>query len=269
MKHGLEIVTTLTKKANIHTVAARAMIVTVDQYEMMKNLILNVMKEGRKVRTSDCDGSEFEIEAMISLHSQLLLRQRKNEFRTVDLGNTMKTIASHIRSSPKERTSLLRISNELGIGGYKAAKVAVDYILGRNVPIPQIIENPLLITDECLRRDILECIMSDPLCSVECDQQKECSGKEYESLLMQQLLARNMCFETEAALRNRGKPKTPDILLLIPMGVDNIQRNSSKVDKQQRSPRPHVINWIDSKGMFADEETFEENYEQLKSYVNR
>lgn len=33
--------------------------------------------------------------------------------------------------------------------------------------------------------------------------------------------------------------------------------------------RPYVINWIDSKGMFADEETFEENYEQLKSYVNR
>jgi hypothetical protein len=33
--------------------------------------------------------------------------------------------------------------------------------------------------------------------------------------------------------------------------------------------RPYVINWIDSKGMFADEETFEENHEQLKSYVNR
>lgn len=245
------------------------MIVSVEQYEAMKCLILNVMKEGRKIRTSDCDDSEFEIEAIISLHSQLLLRQRKNEVRSVDGGNTMRTIAAHIKSSPKDRTSLLRISNELGIGGYKAAKVAVDFVLGRNVALPQIIENPLLIADENLRREILECIMSDPLCSLECDQQRECSGKEYESLLTQQLLARNMCFETEAALRNRGKPKTPDILLLIPMGVIDIQRNSSKVDEKQPTPRPHVINWIDSKGMFADEETFEENCEQLKSYVNR
>lgn len=245
------------------------MILTVEQYEVMKNRSLNVIREGRKIRTSDCDDSEFEIEAMISLHSQLLLRQRKNEFKTVDAGNLMRTISSHIRSSPKERTSLTRISNELGIGAYKVAKVAVDSVLGRNVPITQILENPLLITDEELRRDILECIMSDPLCSVECDQLKECSGKEYELLLMQQLLARNMCFETEAALRSRGKPKTPDILLLIPMGVHDIQRNTSNKEKQQRTLRPHVINWIDSKGMFADEETFEENYEQLKSYVNR
>ena len=259
----------MTEKKINNSVAVRAMIVTVEQYEMMKNVILNVMRDGRKIRTSDCDGSEFEIEALISLHSQLLLRQRKNEYRNVDVGNTIRTIASHIRSTPKERTSLLRISNELGIGGFKAAKIAVDSVLGRNVPIPQIIENPLLISDEYLRRDILECIMSDPLCSLECDQQKECSGKEYESLLMQQLLSRKMCFETEAELRSRGKPKTPDILLLIPMGVHDIQRNSSKVDKQQRAPRPHVINWIDSKGMFADEETFKENEEQLKSYVYR
>jgi hypothetical protein len=49
------------------------------------------------------------------------------------------------------------------------------------------------------------------------------------------------------------------------MGVYDM---SDKLEKGQEN-RPYVINWIDSKGMFADEETFEENHEQLKSYVNR
>jgi hypothetical protein len=42
---------------------------------------------------------------------------------------------------------------------------------------------------------------------------------------------------------NKGKPKTPDILFLVPMGVYDM---SDKLDKGQEN-RPYVINWIDSK----------------------
>ena len=36
-----------------------------------------------------------------------------------------------------------------------------------------------------------------------------------------------------------------------------------------KNEQAFVVNWIDSKGLFADEETFQENYDQLKSYTNR
>ena len=74
--------------------------------------------------------------------------------------------------------------------------------------------------------------------------------------MIELLHQRKICFETEAELRARGKPKTPDILLLIPMAVE--------VNGQQ-----HIVNWIDSKGMFADKLTFHEQGEQLRGYVNR
>ena len=57
----------------------------------------------------------------------------------------------------------------------------------------------------------------------------------------------SICFETEAELRLRGKPKTPDIVLMIPMIV------------RFGNGRSHLVNWIDSKGMFADAETFKEH----------
>ena len=134
--------------------------------------------------------------------------------------------------------------------------------------------------------------------SHEVDLMKECAGKEFEALLLQQLRSKHMCFETEAELRSQGKPKTPDILFLIPMGVYEstlsspsamvfndiaVQQQQQQQQEQQQHQQqqvrkktskrlqqhPFVVNWIDSKGMFADEETFSENYEQLKSYVNR
>ena len=80
----------------------------------------------------------------------------------------------------------------------------------------------------------------------------------------------------------KGKPKTPDILLMIPMTV-------------QINGLSFLVNWIDSKGMFADAESFAEHeqvmckhkktftldclfirfylinhmLQQLKGYVNR
>ena len=87
---------------------------------------------------------------------------------------------------------------------------------------------------------------------------KECLGLEYEEILVNKLTSMKMCFETEAQQRRRGKPKTPDILFHIPMAVIT-----------DPSKPPVVINWIDSKAMFADEVTYREHIEQLKGYTNR
>ena len=142
-------------------------------------------------------------------------------------------------------------------------------------------------------RDILRMISEDPICSVELDIIRECIGREYEELLVKLLNDKNMCFETESQLRSRGKPKTPDILFLIPMGLkaeifdaihttnttnqlDNIDDysidnstalNNSNVDNNNNNY--YVINWIDSKAMFADIITFQDNLDQFKTYNNR
>lgn len=248
------------------------MTVSQEQYENMKGIIMKAISDGRKIKFSDCANSDHDIDALISLHGQILLRQRKSGYKVSDSKRLSTVIMSHLRGTQTDKTTLLDISNELGIGGYRTAKIAIECLLERQISVSQVVGNPLLVVNDKNRQDILECIMKDPLCSVECDVLKECSGKEYEALLLQQLLARRMCFETEAELRNRGKPKTPDILLLIPMGVYHCQTDSLTPEgkqKQLQVSAPHVVNWIDSKGMFADEETFEENYEQLKSYVNR
>ena len=85
------------------------------------------------------------------------------------------------------------------------------------------------------------------MCSTIVDVRKNCIGNEFEDYLESRLRNLSICFETEAELRMRGKPKTPDILLMIPMTVRSSSGNS------------HLVNWIDSKGMFSDAETFKEH----------
>ena len=246
------------------------MTVSQGQYENMKEIVMKAINDGRPIKFADCANTEHDIDAMISLHGQIMLRRRKAGHKKSDATRISSFIISHSQGSQIDGTTLLDISNELGIGGNKAAKIAIEFLLGKETSVSKVVENPSLVANDKFRQDILECIMKDTHCSVECDVLKECSGKEYEALLLQQLLARRMCFETEAELRNRGKPKTPDILLLIPMGVYQLQSAALNSEMSNlQSKVPHVVNWIDSKGMFADEETFEENYEQLKSYVNR
>ena len=267
-----------------------SMIVSQEQYEKMKEVVAKIVQEGRNVKVADCSQVQCDFEALVSLLSQALVRQNKFS------NSSRQMILKKLEAGQREGVSLLNLSHQVGIGSYRTAKFVVESILGSNCSVSQIVENPDLITDEWIRREVLECILHDPSCSVDTTLTQECVGREYEVLLMQQLRSRNMCFETEAELRNRGKPKTPDILLLIPMGVIDYQipiessnrisgvfdvpriSTSSSAVKQnvstiaegtQQQQRHYVINWIDSKAMFADEETFEGNYEQLKGYVNR
>ena len=143
------------------------------------------------------------------------------------------------------------------------------------------------------------------MCSHELEQLKECLGREYEELLTSLLNQKKMCFETEQELRSRGKPKTPDILFLIPMAIkcnagdlrsqqfpsssaggrslyreDSIQDSRAGpggvhgLHNDRAEPPSHhaskvVINWIDSKAMFADAATFKENIDQFRGYNNR
>ena len=110
------------------------------------------------------------------------------------------------------------------------------------------------------------------------------------------------CFETESELRLQGKPKTPDVLLMVPLALklpcSPRQAAMRKVGKgvQDSSEATEydvsIVHWIDSKGtflsfvimpffaytipyldiyaaMFGDAATCQDQMEQLQGYVNR
>lgn len=130
-----------------------------------------------------------------------------------------------------------------------------------------------------LHGEILMCIREESYNNYAAEQLKECVGNEYEEYLIERLTDKRLCFETEADLRARGKPKTPDILFSIPVALPVNAENKEGEDEEdnglpksvpsERQKSYNVINWIDSKAMYADESTFREHYDQIQGYINR
>ncbi|CEG40017.1 uncharacterized protein PHALS_10240 [Plasmopara halstedii] len=107
-------------------------------------------------------------------------------------------------------------------------------------------------------REILECINQDAIGSPFADRVRHSTGIEYEYLLLQTLCNRQLVYESEDTLREKGLSKTPDVRLLLPIGVKNAV-----------SGEMHVVNWIDSKAMFGDQHTHEtENASQLQGQLS-
>ncbi|KAG7397829.1 hypothetical protein PHYBOEH_012091 [Phytophthora boehmeriae] len=107
--------------------------------------------------------------------------------------------------------------------------------------------------------EVRECIAEDVHCSPLADRIRHNMGVEYEYLLLETLRNRRLVFESEDILREKGLSKTPDVRLLLPIGVQD-----------PKDGQLHVVNWIDSKAMFGDRHTHEtENANQLQGYVNR
>ena len=110
----------------------------------------------------------------------------------------------------------------------------------------------LLVT--ALHVQIRECIDEDEYCSPLADRVRHSIGQEYEDLLLMTLRNRQLVFESEEMLREKGLSKTPDVRLLLPIGVRD-PKNGQQL---------HVVNWIDSKAMFGDRYTHEtENASQV------
>ena len=232
-------------------------ILSTSEFEALKEIALQSIREGRKLEVGDCDSKGFDFDACVSLQSQLLVRKLKTESPHRFDEKTVSDIVDRVLVGGE---SLRAISNEFGLGSYKLAKVFIDKVYGKGQPafqLSSILENPLVIQDARVRADLISCIADDPICSPETNLIKECIGREYEALLIERLTAKHMCFETEAELRSRGKPKTPDILFLLPMAT-----------KTALCKAPVVINWIDSKAMFADDETFIGMYVTCMSHVH-
>lgn len=242
-----------------------------------------------------------EHDALMSLYGQVFVRCLKVEIRSVP-EDKMQSIVQRVNGGE----SLVTISNEFHFGSFKFAKLYLEATGLGNIQLSSLMTDPFQIKDVRIRQELLQLLEMDPVCSHELEQLKECLGREYEELLITLLNQKKMCFETEQELRSRGKPKTPDILFLIPMAIKcnsrdlpsqpfpssssggrSLYREDSIQDaraEQSDAPRLYsdhpeapshqasskvVINWIDSKAMFADAATFKENLDQFRGYNNR
>ena len=90
---------------------------------------MKVILEGRKIKASDCLNSNFCLDSLVSLHSQILVRSAKKGFVS---SNITDEIMSRMRCDPKKNVSLVDISRDLGIGSYRAAKLVITFLCGRD-----------------------------------------------------------------------------------------------------------------------------------------
>jgi len=230
------------------------MIAAEAEHRKMCELAERALEAGLAVPSpSECDALRVDYAAVSSLYNQMSVRQLKRDVK--------RGVDAAVLSSLRDGIALADIAKRCNVGGYKLVRLYLEYRFGYGaVTLTHFLETPTIIPDEKLRQELLSCLASDPFCSLPVEQLKECTGKEYEEYLIARLQEKGLCFETEAELRSRGKPKTPDVLFLIPMATPHCNRPSCG---------PVVVNWIDSKAMFADEDTLAEHFEQLRGYTNR
>jgi len=276
------------------------MIIPIATYNLMVTAVKDAISSNRKLSPLVAARLGVEHDALVSLYGQMFVRSLKVEIRSVT-EEKMQSIVRRVESGE----SLVTISDEFHFGSFKFAKLYLEATGLGNIQLSSIMTDPHQIKDFRIRQELLQLLEMDPVCSHELEQLKECLGREYEELLTSLLNQKKMCFETEQELRSRGKPKTPDILFLIPMAIkcnpgdlhaqpfpsssaggrslyreDSLQDSRagpggvSGLHSDRAEPPSHaaskvVINWIDSKAMFADAATFKENLDQFRGYNNR
>lgn len=110
------------------------------------------------------------------------------------------------------------------------------------------------INDRDLAFEVFLSVMYDDQYGPVADSIKHCIGADYEEVLKAKLRALGVSYKDECVLRMRGYDKTPDIKLDIPLATAD----------------GALVNWIESKALFADAFVHEQYVKnQYVSYWNR
>lgn len=225
------------------------MILLRSQYDDLLRLCNSILLTGKQVTVEMAEENNIEFDLLMSIYHQLLVKRVKALTHQINMLDITRKVSSGI--------PLFDIATSMGFSPYKLAKMYTEHTVGKDFQISKFLEDSDSISDQHLRADIIRCCADDNSYSIENELIKHCVGCEYESILVEKMTEKGLCFETETEMRQQGKSKTPDALLLIPMCVYDETGTS------------HIVNWIDSKGMFGDEDVYYEHVEQLKSYCNR
>jgi hypothetical protein len=242
------------------------MIFTAKQYEAILETVEYAIAQNQKLEPADAIRLGYDYDAVSSLYNQVFVRNLRVETKKI---NYSKIRGMVNRVAAGER--LYDIAQEFHIGPLKIAKLYLEAVMDKSFQFSNILSDPSLIANKTLRDDIIRMIGDDPVTSYHIELTKQSLGREYEDLLVSILTQKKFCFETESDLRKMGKPKTPDILFSIPMATKRTLNCSSEhADNLSYEESDEVvINWIDSKAIFADDITFKEHLEQFREYNNR
>jgi len=227
------------------------MIISAAVYGELSTYCQSVLVSGKQISIDDCEKFDVDYNLLSSIYRQLLVRRVKLLSHQIDINNVIERVN-------KNGELLFDIASNMGFSPYKLAKMYTEAVYGQSYQLSVLVESPAIFNNNKLHSDILRCYSDDLSSSIEIELLKQCVGREFEEILYSKLDEMQICYETEIEMRKRGKSKTPDVLLLIPMAV-----RSGKDNKY------YIVNWIDSKGMFGDEDSFAEHQEQLHGYINR
>ena len=132
--------------------------------------------------------------------------------------------------------------------------------------ITKILRNPMLLADDLLAKNIARAVSMDRHFSPTEELRRSANGEAHESLLESFLLSQGIAFETEGSLRSKGYPKTPDIMLLVPVAISLTHTNNNEYTETSNRNNLKdchsmeasnngdyvIINWIESKASFGD-----------------
>ncbi|EAL69095.1 hypothetical protein DDB_G0276675 [Dictyostelium discoideum AX4] len=194
------------------------------------------------------NGSTFlELSSQLGLSSSIFAKQllshiieNDQDYLFTDNSNSISGSGSsggEINDSKKTETDLYKLLTEIN---------------DTSIIIKKIFKNPNLIENLKLRKNIYQSIYNDDNCSPLINQIRSSTGSEYEYLLQEKLFKLNIPYLTESQLRKDGYPKTPDIKLEIPISFKGF-----------------VINWIESKASFCDDNNLKITRDQIIGYRNR
>eukprot|EP00112_Aurelia_sp_Birch-Aquarium-sp1_P001616 Seg1174.6 transcript_id=Seg1174.6/GoldUCD/mRNA.D3Y31 product="putative protein C15orf41-like" protein_id=Seg1174.6/GoldUCD/D3Y31 len=208
----------------------------------------------------------FHEDTFHSIYSQELQRKIKHNIKNHRRAEAAQAYYERCMKhfeSDHEIGIILRIAEEVDFPPVMIARIILGEYLKRTkysesgiVPKGQVsllLKDTQLIKDETLGKEVDLCLRNDDDCGPENDAIKRKVGEEYEKKLEEILIEKDIPFLDEEKLRVLGYDKTPDYKLEVPIAVDG-----------------HVINWIESKASFGDEESHA-NYlkDQFWSYTNR
>ena len=199
---------------------------------------------------------DVDMDATLSIYLQC---HKKHIKKTAHVHKTPQNIQIYLTRLLTNRESIVALAKSLHFPPYMLVRYLIKHGNLFNDKRKKLVGTAAhTIDDPRIRRAIQQAAAADTYCSPAADIVRLNVGIEYEYILQQKLQQLGIAFQSEDQMRDEGRSKTPDIRLIVPIAI---------VDEQNKSV--HVINWIDSKAMFGDPYTHNENKNQLQGYVNR
>ncbi|KAK4304947.1 hypothetical protein Pmani_023136 [Petrolisthes manimaculis] len=233
------------------------------QYNKIIGVIITT-QEGNPMSSLVEQFPEVDRKTLGSIWSQEMQKKVKRNFHQINAAEKATEIYNRYLSSVGSGAPpgiLLEMARCLDYSPAMLAKLILEHYLIQRSSSTQVsksqvnsfLRDTTLIEDRDLSFEVYLCVLQDDVYGPFADCIKHAVGHEYEFHLCRELDKLNIGYYSEDELRSRGYDKTPDIKLHVPIAVEG-----------------HVINWIESKASFGDEESHRGYLrDQFWSYWNR